>query len=502
MGQIDTFHQWQIKHGHGTQYTLATMAELKAFRAKNWSPELISAMRRANADGETVWDPATTAADLPLTIRVPACEMRLDAASNELRKKLVQGISGVAGDVIEAYSGGQQMQFLAAAGMLADVTDSARQLGFGPEKTYPALAPALFVDGRQYAFPRNPAQTMYWVNKETFARYGQEPPPSRWTVEQYEARGKALVAAANPSGKRRRVFFANRLPRTELFRSMGLSVFNETLTRCALDDPRYVRVLALEWKWTYADRLLPSQADRSSFTSEGGWGSIDFQLFKSGQFGMVASGRWALMQFRKFGEMQLAVVEPPHGGMPNTLLSGGQSTVYRASRHRRCAELFLAYMASEEYNMQIVRDGDGLPPNPKYAETELFLRPPARRNEWGCHAAYHNAAKYIAIVQSFSPFILPVVAFRYEAMAREEVMSDQATPEEAAARCVRRMHDEMQRNLNEDAALQKRFDEWSALQKRIEQRRAENKGVPIEWIKNPFHRTWYRGQGWLEEAGD
>ena len=51
------------------------------------------------------------------------------------------------------------MQFLASAGMLADVTESAKELGFTPDKTYEALQPALFYDGRQYAFPRNPAQT-------------------------------------------------------------------------------------------------------------------------------------------------------------------------------------------------------------------------------------------------------------------------------------------------------------------------------------------------------
>ncbi|NOZ20628.1 MAG: extracellular solute-binding protein [Planctomycetes bacterium] len=498
--QIALFHRWLIKKGYGKEYTLRTMDELRSFRRRNWSPALIEAIEKGNADGPKVWAETPSATDLPITVRVPAVEMRLDAASNDMNKKLVQGVSGVAGDVIEAYSGGKQMQYLAAAGMLADVTESAKRLGFGPDQTYKALAPALFVDGRQYAFPRNPAQVMYWVNKETFEKVGQPLPPSRWTIEEFERRGKAFVDAANGSGERRMVFFADRACKIELRRSMGLSMFNETLTRCTLDDPRNARTMELIYRWTYKDHLLPSAADKASFDTEGGWGGQSFQLFKSGRYALFASGRWALMLFRKFGAMPLAVVEPPHAGLPNTILSGGQSTVYRASPHRKYAELFLAFMASADYNMQIVRDGDGLPPNPKYTDNELFRHPPKHPNEWGCHEAYAKAAKDIAIVQSFSPFVLPVTVERYDNMAEEEVMNDRATPQEAADRCAERINEEIQRTLRESPRLQKKYDDLLALQEKIDRHRREGKKIPLDWIKNPFHRTYYLKKGWAEAA--
>ena len=493
--QIALFHRWLIKNGHGEEYLLRTLREVEELRGRNWSPALIDAIKTGNPDGPKIWDSTLTAADLPITVRVPGVEMRLDSASNDLNKKLVQGLSGVAGDVIEAYSGGKQMQYLAAAGMLADVTESAKKWHFGPDQTYEALAPALFYDGRQYAFPRNPAQTMYWVNKETFEKHGQPPPPSRWTIEEFEQRGKAFVAAANPPGERRQVFFADRALINELRRSMGLSMFNETLTRCTLDDPRNVRAMKLVYKWTYEDHILPSAADKASFDTEGGWGGQSFQLFKNGRYALFASGRWALMLFRKFGAMQLAVVEPPHAGMPNTTLSGGQSTVFRASRHRKYAELFLAYMASEDYNMQIVRDGDALPPNPKYTNNELFHRPPDHPNEWGCHTAYVNAAKTIAIVQSFSPFVLPVVVERYDRIALDEVMNDRGTAQEAAERCAERINAEIERTLKESAALRRKYDDLVTTQKKIEQYRSEGKDIPSDWLANPFHRGRQTGGG-------
>jgi multiple sugar transport system substrate-binding protein len=500
--QIRKFHLWQIRRGHCRTETVSSLEELEAFRRRKWSPAISAAIEDGNAAGKRIWGPATGAGDLPLTVKIPLAEMRLDAASNDLNKKVIQGVSGVAGDVIEAYSGGKQMQYLASAGMLADVTESAKRLDFGPEKTFPALRPALFYGGRQYAFPRNPAQMMYWVNKATFAKYGQPLPPSRWTVEEFERRGKAFTEAANPPGERHTVFFADRPYKLEFRRSMGLSMFNETLTRCTLDDERNARVLALIHKWTYEDRILPSAADKASFDTQGGWGGQSFQLFNGGHYAMFGSGRWALMLFRKFGRMELAVVEPPHAGMPNTLLSGGQSTVYRNSPHRELAMLFLAYMADEDYNMQIVRDGDGLPPNPKYVETELFRRPPDHPNEWGCHEAYANAAREIAIVQSFSPFVLPVVVERYDNEAEDEVMNDRATPEEAARRAAARVNEEIARGLEGRPGLRRKYDELVKLQEKIDERRRRGRKVPAEWLKNPFHRTWYRRRGLVGEAGE
>ena len=285
--QIATFHVWLVKNGHGKEYKLDSARDVERFLSRNWSAEMIRAIRDANPGSERVWEGAAEHADLPLTITVPAVEMRVDSASNDLNKKLIQGLSRVGGDVIEAYGGGKQIQYLAAAGMLADVTESAQELGFDPSQTYEALAPALFYEGKQYAFPRNPAQTMYWVNKATFRKHGQPPPPSRWTVEDFERLGIAFVTAANPAGERRQVFFADRVIMTELRRSMGLSIFDETLTHCTLDDQRNADAMALMYKWTYVDNILPSAADRASFDTEGGWGGTVFPAVQWRQIRVV-----------------------------------------------------------------------------------------------------------------------------------------------------------------------------------------------------------------------
>lgn len=495
--QIALFHLWQIKNGHGQTWRIDTMDELAAFRRRHWTAPIIKAVEQGNPDGPKVWSASTSKPDLPLTIRVPACEMRVDAANNDGSKKLIQGVSGVAGDVIEIY-GAKGMRYFADIGLLADVTGDARRLGFGPDQTFPARQPGLLVDGRQFGFVRNVSQNMYWVNKATFEAHGQPLPPTRWTIEEFERLGRQFVAAANRSGQRQRVFFANRVMKEELRRSRGLEAFNETLTRSTLDDPRHASVLERIYQWTFKERILPSAADRASFDTAGGWGGPDFQLFNSGQYAMFASGRWALCLFRKFGAMQLAVVEPPHAGMPNTVLYGGQSAVYVNSPHRDCAVLFMAYLASEEYNMQIVRDGDALPPNPAYCRNEAYLRPAAFPNEWGCHEAFLRDAMENALPQSICPYIVATEAEWFEQYAEDQVMNNLATPQRAVAECARRINESIDRRIAQDSRLRASHEKWSAIQAQIDQRCREGRPVPAEWLANPFHRDYYRRMGWLE----
>src|SRR5437773_2073379 len=188
----------------------------------------------------------------------PQFKLQLDTANSDNTKKIIQGVSGVAGDILDLGTG--DLPYFQSVGMLQDVTEDARKLGFDPSYTYPAVGPLIMLDGRQYRFPCNVAVPLYWVNKATFAKYAQPIPPPTWDWDTFERVGKAFVAAANVPGERPKVFFAAGIDRNManvLRRSCGLDIFNETLTRCTLDDPRYVQTLERIHKWTL-DRLIPT----------------------------------------------------------------------------------------------------------------------------------------------------------------------------------------------------------------------------------------------------
>ncbi len=507
--QVLIFHQWLIRNGHGERVELQSPEDVRAFRMRRLTEPIIEAARTANPDGAKMWDGANRyrpveQIDLPIELVLPATELRLDSANRDTSKKIIQTISGVGSDIMDMGP----LRYFVSLGVLTDVTERARELGFDTSRTYQAIVPDLTevsfnlqteeYERRQYAFPCNVYVQLLWSNNATFARYGMEPPPRRWTIEEFERIGKELVTRANPPGERHTVFFSSDVDPITLMRSMGLSVYNETLTRCTLDDPRFADTLALLYKWTYEDRLLPSLEDRQSFDTQSGYGGSVLQLFNMGNYAMVRIGRYGLIQFRRFGSMDLSVSEPPHFDFPNTTTGTRCATVYQKSAHPDLALRFLQYLASEDYNMQIVRDADALPPNPKYTDTEAFRRPVDYPNEWGIHEAFSDAARDIAIVNPLSPFVVKRTALRYYFDARGKVMADQASPEEAAADAAAGINAEIDKTLEEQPKLKVRYEEAMQRQKKIDRLREAGQKVPLEWIDNPVLRAYYQYKGWAE----
>ena len=427
---------------------------------------------------------------------LPPVELRIDNTNGEQTKKLVQGLSGVGSDILDLY--GFEADLFPATGMIQDVTEDAKRLGFSPAATYPSLAPDFITNGRQYGFPRNAGVTLCWVNRATFAKYHIPEPPMRWTMDEFEALGKKFVAAANPPGLRERVYFTNLLPREMLRRGLGLATFNETDTRCTLDDPRNAQILERVRRWTLVDHLMPSREEGEAMVADiSGDGSM-FSHFTSGRFGMIYVGQWALIILRPRGSFELRVVEPPMDGFVNTDMGGGAVGVYANSKHLKESIRFLQYLTSPHFNNLIARIADGLPPVPKYAETEEFLRPPNHPNEWGSAAIFAQEARETGITQSKSPFVLQSIYYRADKEATETMIAGRMTAVEAAKAMGDRINQEIQLRINRDPELRKLYDERVRIQAQIDERRAAGKPVPAAWINDPFHLAYYRAHGWLE----
>jgi len=433
----------------------------------------------------------------------PRIELRLDAANNDISKKLIQGVSGVAGEILDCYRGKQDMLYLYQAGILQDITEWAEEFGFGPEATWDSIVPDMVIDGKQYGFPRNVSTVMYWVNKDTFARYGIEPPSGPWTWDEFEAMGREFVARANADNPRPRRFFAVPDPSfpmvlpTIMLRSAGMDLFNETLTGSAIDDPRFAMVLERIHQWMFIDRIIPNSADAASFAGAAGFGGAYLHLFNEGTFGLFMLGRYAVLRFRQFDPIQLGVVEPPHLDYRNTLIFSGLPTLFRNAPNSHLAKYFFAFMASEEYNMLIVEDGDALPPNPKFTRTEAFLRPPDHPNEWGAHEAFATAAEDLAITYTNSPFVLPFDVNRMLQRSVDLFFNGMIPSDRVGRQFVEGIDQAIAENLEDRPQLRSEFDRRAALQEKIDALRAEGAPIPREWIYNPFHLKYYADKNLL-----
>ncbi|MEM8783231.1 MAG: extracellular solute-binding protein [Planctomycetota bacterium] len=433
----------------------------------------------------------------------PVVELRLDMGNSEDAKKVIQSVSGVGGDLMD--TSGASMRLLQAMGVLADLTDHAAEHGYGVDQTFPALAPDLTVGGRQYRYPANVATRLMWVNPAVFAQVGLEPPPRRWTWDEFEALGVAFRERANPPGTapRDRRFLIDEVSLEGLARSNGVDALNETGTASALDDPRYVEALETYKRWVYDLNIVPSPDDVAAASGQQGYGGVGLQLFGRGRYAMFEGGRYHLIQLRRFGQLgPLSVVEPPHRALPVTSLSTRAVTLYVGSKHPELSKLFLEFLASEAYNATIVEDADALPPNPRFTRGEAFERPPLYPKEWGVHSVFREAAEQIGVPKAYSLYVLPSVINRERGDKEQAFLNGRLTAEQAALGAAEAINQRIASEVERKPELRDSFTLDLATQQRIDALKAEGKPIPASWISNPFHRYDYRARGLLIEDAE
>lgn len=429
----------------------------------------------------------------------PDVDLRIDPTQQNLSKTIIQGVSGVGGDLIQINIGAE-LHYLKEIGILTDLTDVAEKYGFGNNTFAPQAIPELTVDHRRYASPTMLYTLLMYVNKTTFTDLGLSPPPRQMDFATFERLGKAFVERANPPGRPHTRFFAESVNPDTMRRSLGLDTFNETLTACALDDPRAARVLSLIYKWTYEQHLLPSAADISSFSAAAGGNPFGPRLyqFQQGNLGIIGGGNYLIQALRKLGTINLAVIYPPADGFPNAIFGAGMLAVYRGSKHKSSAYEFLEFLASKSYNESVVDFGDGIPPNLKYAREPRFLNPTGHPNEAGCNGVFVDAIEQIGVPYSYSPFVPFSISHQIDDDCYQKFMAGQCSGPEAGKMAARLIDQEIQRTLHERPELVVHYQELVQRQHEIAALRRAGKPVPLEWILNPFYRKYYLAQGWAD----
>ena len=100
-----------------------------------------------------------------------------------------------------------------------------------------------------------------------------------------------------------------------LMRNRGLDMMNETLSGSRLNSPVFIEALETLHRWTYIDRIIPSAADKQSFSTEASHIAQRHSYFtRILQCFHWPLGLTQLRLFDDFADMELPVVPPPDGG--------------------------------------------------------------------------------------------------------------------------------------------------------------------------------------------
>lgn len=423
----------------------------------------------------------------------PDVDLRIDVNNRNPQKMVLQGVAGVAGDLLEDYP--YHYHYLDAIGIIEPIADLEARFGYPDSDRFPALLNELTNEKGQIAFPADFRVTAYLVNVDAFKRAGMKAPPITLQIDEFEKMGVEYVARANAGSRRREYFFASSVDLDGMRRSGGWSPFNETMTGSAVRHPAALRTFQRLKRWTEELHLLPSSAEAESMVV-GGAGEANVQLLHRGTYAMSLALPMAMATTRAMaGSPTWSAMVTPYEKIPYGPATARSVLVYKGSRNKEAVRHFLAFLRSDEYNLSVVKDCVDMPPSRRYMTHPDLLRPAAWTNEWEMHERFSKISLDHSWPRDFSPYALFENYGRSFGKASQAFTSGVITAEEAVAQMHNGVETEIARFMKTHPELQAAFDEGRARQKKIDEAKAAGKKVPLALVNNPFLKKWYTVTG-------
>ena len=408
-------------------------------------------------------NPARTRQTALFAQKIPGLAVTVDPGlGNDQTKLIVQCATGTGPDIIDLYDE-QQMSSLIEAGVLVDLTPYAKTMGFGPDRTFPAVQGALGRGGRQYRFPCNVWANCVVYNKAVFDDHGVPYPKPGWTWDEFVATAKRIRDTPSKSGQTH-LPIANWLNlwfyQDSLIGRGGRFFTPDGLVSLA-DSPESIAAMRFYHDLMHVHKVVPTPADAAAMSSQGGWGSQGINWFSSGKAAMIVIGRWYIVQVPNYPNLKGklgAVVLPRVPGRPSSGVTGTRAAGINVKSPRRAEALrFLQYLADPDYGRLIVQDGDALPPNPNLARSGQDLA-----NEIIPDPAFHQPfvdAMKTARPADVSAFIDSGLAARWLQERIEKVENRLLTPEAAMRSLAAEINAQIRLNLERRPDLQRRYEQ-------------------------------------------
>ncbi|MCK4325792.1 extracellular solute-binding protein [bacterium] len=425
----------------------------------------------------------------------PDCSLRIDPDNSGVMKVVVQSSAGMGPDIIGQIHIRDNYQIYHEAGLLWDITEQAKKMGFGPETLPEPVRPLVMMrvmnkngefEDRQYVYPCNVYHGYIIYNKNIFDKYGISYPPEDLTWEEYINIAKKLTIYENEGDKIPLIFGSAGMGSylKILIWEKGEDVFNKDGTRCLLNRKGVIEAMVFYHDILFKHNTEPTPTQQAGVSSQGGaFGSGYMSWFGGGKVAMFWGARWNLIQFRRFVTDQRQakeewIKEHPDADKyegPEVLRMGAcfvprfkqgrRYTVVRArcvginkkSKNREAALNFMQYLTSEEYSQIINQGADAKPGNKKYINMNLF-RHPDWPGEEEVHLMSIKSIPYGRIV-SRSMFISNATVERILKKTTDQLIADPELKPDDIAQIMQRASDkinlEISRAIERNPHLQK-----------------------------------------------
>lgn len=411
----------------------------------------------------------------------PDLRLELDSGNVGIQKIIMQCVSGVGPDIFDYAN--DQLEIYAEAGILWDVTDAAKGMGFfGKDAGWPAGAQTYTYKGHQYGFPCNIGPLTLIYNKNVFDHFSVPYPPGVLTWDEFFSYAQRVSSRSNPKGaKGKDIYAITGLDWRIFFDSAGGQFFDEKGWLHIQDNADLRRAFEMQRDLIFKYRLAPTLIEAKQMSGQGGWGAESLNQFASGRYAMIVTGHWALIAFERAYNQQVKHLENkgvnpknlsdprnrplrlgatllPHftGKTPSYRISSRIAGINSRSPHRKEALKFLQYLAGPTYSRMLNEEADYLPGNPQFARLGVSPGPPALARQELQDATVNAMAFGHVFLQSPFLSLNDVNRILMNQMNRME-----SNPNLDMDDLLRAAHKElatlMRRNLNQNPALRSEF---------------------------------------------
>ncbi|WP_017434282.1 ABC transporter substrate-binding protein [Saccharococcus caldoxylosilyticus] len=256
------------------------------------------------------------------------------------------------------FLGSEDYRTFQRKGVLLDLTPYFEK-EYSIDDFIPSSASIMQIDGKIFGVSSCTVSPVLFYNKDLFDKAGVPYPPSdpkkAWTWEEFVEAAKKLTKKDGNKVTQFGVFgLENNYMTTAEYFSNGGSPYNADFTKSTFNTPEVKEVLQSVLDLRVKDGVAPEASVLEKI------GMRPTQMLQTGKVAMLVDGSWALQE--------LSSMNFPVGVAPlpkfKEAFTHGQAHVHAASaktKHPEEAWKLISFLSSEEYQIQLVKEGLWMP---------------------------------------------------------------------------------------------------------------------------------------------